>query len=99
MSPEEKARLIIDNKLKEAGYAVQDVKEFKPMAALGVVVRGWQTDSGSADYMIFIDKRPVGVIEAKAHDKGESLNSFAIRGCYQISSLSTVSQALSTQLR
>ena len=77
MSPEEKARLIIDKKLKEAGYAVQDVKEFNPKAALGVVVRGWQTDSGSADYMIFIDKRPVGVIEAKAHDKGESLTTVA----------------------
>ncbi len=77
MSPEEKARLIIDKKLKEAGYAVQDVKEFNPKAALGVVVRGWQTDSGSADYMIFIDKRPVGVIEAKANDKGESLTTVA----------------------
>lgn len=77
MSPEEKARLIIDKKLEEACYVVQDVKEFNPMAALGVVVREWQTDSGPADYIIFINKRPVGVIEAKAHDKGESLTTVA----------------------
>ncbi len=77
MSPEEKARLIIDEKLEAAGYVVQDVKEFNPHANIGVVVREWQTDSGPCDYLIFIDGQPCGLIEAKAHDKGEQLTSVA----------------------
>lgn len=77
MSPEEKARLVIDEKLKASGYFVQDVKDFNPAAGLGVVVREWQTDSGPCDYVIFINRKPVGIIEAKAHDKGEKLTSVA----------------------
>ena len=77
MHPEEKARLVIDKKLEAAGYVVQDVKEFNPAAKLGVAVREFQTDSGPADYIIFIDKKPIGVIEAKAHDKGHTLTSVA----------------------
>lgn len=77
MSPEEKARLVIDKKLSDAGYSVQDVKEFNPRARLGVAVREWQTDSGPADYVIFIAGKPVGIIEAKAHDKGEKLTAVA----------------------
>lgn len=73
MHPEEKARLVIDQKLEAAGYVVQDMSELNPAAALGVVVREYGTDSGPADYLIFIDKKPVGFIEAKAHDKGEKL--------------------------
>lgn len=77
MSPEEKARLVIDAKLDKAGYVVQDVKEFNPKAALGVVVREWQTNSGPCDYLIFIDGVPCGLIEAKEHDKGEKLTTVA----------------------
>lgn len=77
MSPEEKARLVIDKKLEAAGYVVQDVKEFNPHAHLGVAVREWQTDSGPADYVIFIAGKPVGIIEAKARDKGEKLTAVA----------------------
>lgn len=77
MSPEEKARLVIDKKLKASGYAVQDVKEFNPMAACGVVVREWQTTTGPCDYLIFIDGTPCGLIEAKEHDKGEKLTAVA----------------------
>jgi hypothetical protein len=69
MQPEEKARLVIDEKLEQAGYIVQDVKELNVGAGLGVVVREYQTDSGPTDYLIFIDKKPVGIIEAKAHNK------------------------------
>ena len=77
MSPEEKARLVIDEKLGKAGYVVQDVKEFNPRASLGVVVREWQTASGPCDYLIFIEGSPCGLIEAKEHDKGEKLTSVA----------------------
>ena len=73
MSPEEDARLKIDRKLKLAGYAVQDMKEFDPTVSLGVAVREYPTNGGEADYVLFIDRMPVGIIEAKASDKGEKL--------------------------
>jgi len=73
MSPEEKARLEIDRKLELAGYVIQDMKEFDPMAALGVAVREYPTNVGEADYVLFVDRVPVGVVEAKATDKGEKL--------------------------
>lgn len=75
--PEEKARQVIDKKLIDAGYVLQDMSEFNPNASLGVVVREFPTKSGEVDYLIFIDKIPVGVIEAKATHKGESLTSVA----------------------
>lgn len=75
--PEEKARTIIDKKLIDAGYVLQDMSEFNPNASLGVVVREFPTKSGEVDYLIFIDKTPVGVIEAKATNKGEGLTSVA----------------------
>ncbi|OJV78765.1 MAG: restriction endonuclease subunit R [Bacteroidia bacterium 44-10] len=73
MSPEEKARLEIDRKLELAGYVIQDMKEFDPTASLGVAVREYPTNVGEADYVLFVDRVPVGVIEAKATDKGEKL--------------------------
>jgi len=72
-TPEAKARQTIDKKLCEAGYIVQDMQELNPRASLGVAVREYPTESGPMDYLIFIDEKPVGVIEAKADDKGEIL--------------------------
>lgn len=65
MGPEEKARLVIDKKLLAGGYVLQDMNEFDPSASLGVVVREYPTESGEVDYLIFIEGKPVGVIEAK----------------------------------
>lgn len=77
MTPEAKAREIIDKKLSEAGYAVQDMSQLNPAASLGVAVREYPTKSGPVDYLIFIDKKPVGVVEAKPTNKGETLTSAA----------------------
>ena len=73
MHPEEKARLVIDKKLEDSGYILQDFKEFNPSINLGVIVRNFPIDSGFADYLIFIDKNPVGIIEAKKSQEGEKL--------------------------
>lgn len=73
MTPETKARIEIDKKLQESGYILQDMKALNPNASLGVVVREFPTESGPVDYLIFISGKPVGVIEAKADDKGEVL--------------------------
>lgn len=65
MTPEAKARQQIDDKLAAAGWAVQDMKQLNLGAGQGVAVREYPTDTGPADYLLFVDRMPVGVIEAK----------------------------------
>lgn len=65
LTPEQKARQNIDKQLFQAGWIVQDLKDFNPSSELGIAVREYPTESGSADYVLFIDRKPVGVIEAK----------------------------------
>ena len=72
-NPEQKARDQIDNMLQAAGWAVQSKKKVDLGASKGVAVREYQTDVGSADYVLFVDRKPVGVIEAKREEEGERL--------------------------
>ena len=65
MTPEQSARKKIDKKLIQAGWIVQDYKQFNPSAGFGVAVGEYPTETGEADYILFIDRKPVGVIEAK----------------------------------
>jgi len=64
-TPEEQARKIIDQKLTAAGWVVQDFKRLNLGAGPGVAVREFQTASGPADYVLFVDRKAVGVVEAK----------------------------------
>ena len=73
MSPEEQARLKIDDKLTQAGWAIQDIKQLNLGAATGVAVREYPTDTGPADYVLFVNRNAVGVIEAKKDSAGENL--------------------------
>lgn len=43
------------------------------MASLGVAVREYPTSTGPVDYALFVDGKPVGVIEAKKDELGESI--------------------------
>ena len=62
---EEKARDIIDKKLDIAGWIVQDNAKMDFSAGIGIALRELQTDSGPADYILFVNRKPCGVIEAK----------------------------------
>ena len=73
MTPEALARESIDRKLAQAGWVVQDMKALNLGAATGVAVREHPTDTGPADYVLFIHRQPVGVIEAKKDSAGENL--------------------------
>lgn len=73
MSPEDKARIIIDQKLESSGWLVVDKKDFNPSVALGIAVREFQTKTGPADYILFINRTAVGVIEAKRDEEGENI--------------------------
>ena len=74
MTPETKARLLIDGKLEAAGWVVQDMKQLNLGAGPGVAVREYPTDTGPADYILFVDRSPVGVIEAKRDEAGANLS-------------------------
>jgi len=73
MTPEEKARQQIDRKLEQAGWIIQDQNQINLSAGQGVIVRECSTDTGPADYVLFVDGAPCGVIEAKKDSAGASL--------------------------
>jgi type I restriction enzyme, R subunit len=73
LTPEQEARKRIDRKLAEAGWVVQDYKRIDFGAGKGVAVREYPTRSGPADYILFINKKPVGVIEAKREDEAHRI--------------------------
>jgi len=65
MKPEDRARRNIDGLLEAAGWKVQDYKDLSLGACLGVVIRDFPLKTGFADYMVFVDRKAVGVVEAK----------------------------------
>ncbi|MCF6359072.1 MAG: DEAD/DEAH box helicase family protein, partial [Draconibacterium sp.] len=72
-NPEQIARDKIDEMLRQAGWEVQSKKKVDLSASKGVAVREYQTDVGPADYVLFVDRKPVGIIEAKREDEGHRL--------------------------
>ena len=75
MKPEEKARQEIDRLLNQGGWIIQDYSELNLGASLGVAVREFPLQSGLADYLLFVDRKPVGVLEAKP--QGTTLSGIA----------------------
>ncbi len=73
MKPEDKSRQIIDIKLIESGWLIQNMSSLNLTASLGVAVREFPTSTGPVDYALFIEGIPVGIIEAKKSDEGENI--------------------------
>ena len=73
MTPEQKAREAIDQRLTQAGWILQDMRQLNPLAGPGVAVREFPTSTGPVDYALFVDGAPVGIVEAKADEKGENI--------------------------
>ncbi|MFM2225624.1 MAG: hypothetical protein RJA07_1826 [Bacteroidota bacterium] len=65
MLPEQKARENIDKLLTQSGWTIQDFKNLNPAASIGIAVREFPVENGFVDYMLFIDRKAIGVIEAK----------------------------------
>lgn len=72
-NPEQKARDQIDAALIQAGWLIQDKNKLNLSAGTGIAVREYQTDIGPADYALFVNKRAVGIIEAKRAEEGVRL--------------------------
>ncbi|MEU2129273.1 DEAD/DEAH box helicase family protein [Streptomyces sp. NPDC018352] len=70
---EVQAREKIDIMLAEAGWLVQDRADLNPGVEQGVAVREFTLATGRADYVLYVDGKIVGVIEAKR--EGDHLSS------------------------
>lgn len=64
-TPEQLARHNIDRMLELAGWGVQDMKDLDFRASRGVALREYPLKAGFADYMLFVDRQAVGIVEAK----------------------------------
>ena len=73
LPPEARARVEIDRMLDAAGWVVQGAKAVNLAASRGVAVREFvmRSGHGRADYLLFLDGRAAGVVEAKK--EGETL--------------------------
>ena len=64
-TPESLARQQIDQLLAASSWSVQDRAATDLYASRGVAVREFPVAGGFADYMLFVDRKAVGVVEAK----------------------------------
>jgi type I restriction enzyme R subunit len=69
----------IDEILVALGWVVQSKNKINPAANTGAAVREYQTDISSTDYILFVNKKPAGVIEAKREEEGLFLPSARAR--------------------
>ncbi|PZR74706.1 MAG: helicase, partial [Chthoniobacterales bacterium] len=74
-TPEELARQNIDALLNQCGWIIQDHKKLDLSAGKGIAVREVRLNKGRCDYLLLIDRKPVGIIEAKK--AGVTLSSVA----------------------
>jgi type I restriction enzyme R subunit len=65
-TPEGRARQNIDAQLAACGWLVQDRAATNLYAGRGVAVREYPLETGYADYLLFVDRKAAGVLEAKA---------------------------------
>jgi len=73
-NPEQIARDNIDKQLTACGWIIQSIKQVNLNAGVGVAVKEYLTDVGPADYVLFVDGKPCGVIEAKREEEGHRMN-------------------------
>jgi type I restriction enzyme R subunit len=72
-NPEQVARDAIDAQLRAAGWDVQSKTAINFHAGEGQAVREYSTATGPADYVLFVDGKPVGVVEAKKETLGQNI--------------------------
>ena len=92
MTPEEKARVKIDQWFNDAGWKVVDRDEYEPTFTAVAIREGLLKGNMEADYFLFINGKAVGVLEAKreevdisSHIVSEQAITYAksVPDCYQ----------------
>lgn len=64
-TPEEQARVLIDSQLVAAGWVVQSYRDMNIGAGNGLAVTEFPGAHGEADYLLYVDGKAIGVVEAK----------------------------------
>jgi len=72
-NPEQLVRDQIDKMLIASGWQVQSKNQINLTAGPGVAVREYHTNIGPADYILFVNQKPAGIIEAKREEEGVRL--------------------------
>ena len=72
-NPEQLARDEIDSALRRSGWVIQPKDKINLPAGVGVAITEYLTDAGPADYVLFVDRKPAGLIEAKREEEGVRL--------------------------
>jgi len=68
MTPEEKARVKIDQMFEDAGWKVVDRDFYSPTLSAAAIREGLLEGNREADYFLFINGKAVGVLEAKREE-------------------------------
>ena len=79
MTPEEKARIKIDQWFADAGWKVVDREDYEPTCTAVAIREGLLKGNLEADYFLFINGKAVGVLEAKRED----IDAFSNKVCEQ----------------
>ncbi len=74
MTPEEKARVRIDQMFSDAGWKVVSRDEYSPSISAAAIEEGILRGGKEADYLLFINGKAVGVLEAKKASTDVSSN-------------------------
>ena len=95
MTPEEKARIKIDQWFADAGWKVVNREDYEPTCTAVAIREGLLKGNLEADYFLFINGKAVGVLEAKR----EETDAFASKVCEQATLyLSGISKAFAFYL-
>jgi type I restriction enzyme R subunit len=65
MTPEQKARACVDTMLAQCGWLVQDYADLDLSAAAGIAVREFPLRTETADYLLYVGGKVIGLVEAK----------------------------------
>lgn len=68
MTPEEKARIKIDQWFADAGWKVVNREDYEPTGTAVAIREGLLKGNLEADYFLFINGKAVGVLEAKREE-------------------------------
>ena len=82
MTPEEKARIKIDQWFADAGWKVVNREDYEPTCTAVAIREGLLKGNLEADYFLFINGKAVGVLEAKREETDAFAQRYASKQPY-----------------
>jgi type I restriction enzyme R subunit len=84
-TPEKRAREQIDAALTRCDWIIQDYKQLDLSAGRGIAIREVPLKRGRCDYLLLVDRKPIGIVEAKK--EGVTLSSVAFQSGFYAANL------------